>query len=79
MDGAWDDNLNYNGYVVGVGVKTLALERLINQPLYAFAEFNYAGYDSRKYSVINKHGNSVNSSNLGLSATTGLMGVGYIF
>lgn len=79
-DGSWSDDLNYSGVVVGLGVKSLALGKLMgNLPLYAFAEVNYAYYGSEKYSVMNTFGHSVDSTNLGLSSTTGLVGVGYIF
>jgi hypothetical protein len=80
VDGAWNTNLNYSGYVAGVGIKSFGLGNLVGiQNLYGFAEYNHAGYGNQGYSVINTSGNSVVSSGIGLNSNTGLIGLGYIF
>ena len=79
-DGSWATTLNYSGYVLGLGVKSFALGNLVGvKNLYGFAEYNYAGYGSQSYSVVNSSGRSTYSSNISLNSSTGLLGVGYVF
>jgi hypothetical protein len=79
-DGSWATTLNYNGYTLGLGVKSFTLGNLVGlKNLYGFAEYNYASYGSQYYSVVNSNGRPTYSSNISLSSSTGLLGVGYIF
>jgi hypothetical protein len=79
-NGAWGTTLKYEGYVLGAGVKSFSLGNLLGvKNLYAFAEYNYAGYGNKGYSVINTSGNSVVSSGIKLNSSSGLVGLGYIF
>jgi hypothetical protein len=79
-DGSWATTLNYSGYVLGLGVKSFTLGNLVGlKNLYGFAEYNYAGYGSQSYSVVNSNGRLTYSSNISLNSSTGLLGVGYIF
>ena len=77
---SWNTTLNYSGYVVGLGVKSFSLGNLVGlKSLYGFAEYNYASYGSQSYSVVNSNGLPTNSSNISLSSSTGLLGIGYVF
>ncbi|MBU3605328.1 outer membrane beta-barrel protein [Polynucleobacter sp. MWH-Creno-3A4] len=79
-DGSWATTLNYSGYVLGLGVKSFAVGNLVGlKNLYGFAEYNYAGYGAKSYSVVNSNGRSTYSSNISLNSSTGLLGIGYIF
>lgn len=80
VNGAWSSSLNYNGYVVGLGLKSFELGELVNlHHLYGFAEINYADYGKQIYSVVNTSGASVVSSSLKMDMTTGIVGIGFVF
>ena len=77
---AWQAQLGYNGYVLGLGIKTESLGRFIGyNRFYGFVEYNFSQYGNQHYKATNPYRLTVVSSDLGLYANTGLIGIGYVF